>query len=569
MNYFNFNDDGALLEKAEECFDKELYEEAILFLNRAFSIKETPKARILYAKLYYDIGSFNYALQKCYEIRLSKDVPANIRYENATLLFKIFFLDDRYDLADMYYTEIKAVEAERDFVFKDIYEAEGLDSFLDYYRDEYNVFSVLDKYEEAEKEILNETYLLMSAGKYSEAVKLLKKDGSAKISAQKVNMLILCYINLHKYKLAESLALDLLRGTDTFFQGVLNMINIAIFKRDAAMREKYIKTLRGTYIGNEDDLEKAKSVMMVAGCHEMVEKYSKELLASRPYDVETMYHWAASLYNQDKREEAKAVYKCLYDMYGPSCRAQFFLKYADKGMKVYYNAPLPFEYFKLLSALFESISNGADINSLFKNPENRELLYLSLMIDELQGRAFIYLMLNMENPEAEALLKRFFMDIIGNDDFKEAAARNIVVNGKPFEFKYITRFSCGEFIFDGKNNIAASESVNSAYAHLLTRLLFQRPQELKSGVEGYVSYFVTVDDILSAGTDVSDLKAVESKKYLKKNYKALAAAVYYKVNYMQKNSAETLVGLFLVRAAALKKALKHLDELFQSKGKDI
>jgi tetratricopeptide (TPR) repeat protein len=548
-----------LLDKAEKFYDEGMIEEAFICLNRAYDVKKSIGATLLYAKLYYEIGDFDYAVQKCYEIKLDKsEKTPDILYETATLLFKINFFEGRFDLADECFSELKEIEESSGFEYKDDYDFDGIDAFLDYYKNDYNAFRVIDKNEEATKEMLKDAFDRIAIDDYSGAARLLKDSIDTAGSSQH-NMLMMCYINLHKYKQAEKLAEKMLQNEDTKFLGMLNMINIGVFKKDSVMRDKYTEMLSDCPVDDEDDIEKAVATMILANDHAMVEKFTCKLLDIRPYDMENLYYLACAYYCQGKKSQAKQTYKKIYDIYGENSRAQFFLRYCEKDMTVYYNSPLPFEYFGILSNMFESVARGAGLGELLENSESRELIYLALMIEELRNEVFIYLSAYLEEPSVCSILKRFFLDINIVDEFKEFAAKNMIINSVAFDFEYISRDRCGRFCFDGKNDITDNASINSAYVHLILRLLFRSPDELKN-IDNYKSLFVTlgnaINDIIANDKD-AETPAVKNLSL--KNEKAAAAAVYFRANYMQKKQAGAVARLFDTSAAMLGKYLQIIN----------
>ncbi|MDR3294081.1 MAG: hypothetical protein LBT20_08285, partial [Clostridiales bacterium] len=302
---FDFSDNGALLDKAEELFVSGDIDGAFAFLNRAFFVKESAEAMLMYAKLYYEIGAFDFAVQYCMRMRLTDGCDLGMRYEVAALLFKIYFFEGEFEAADVEFEEIKNIEEDADFFNWDFDEFDGIDLFLDEYRNEYPPFHVIDKKEEDTKEKMREAFRYISTERCSEALKILKKDLDTSEFIPQHNMAILCYINLHKYKLAVGIAEKMLQKPEQRLAGALNMINIAIFKRDVALKERFIAELDTMTVDNEDDLEKVIAALIVTGDHASVEKYAAKFLELHPYDFENLYYYACALINQNKKEEAK------------------------------------------------------------------------------------------------------------------------------------------------------------------------------------------------------------------------------------------------------------------------
>ncbi|MDR1906400.1 MAG: hypothetical protein LBQ27_05795 [Clostridiales bacterium] len=559
MAIFDLNDYETLIKKAEELFDQEKIDEAFIFLNRAYEKEKSERALILYAKMYYEIGAFDYAVQKCRELKLMGGGGLDVRYETAVLLFKIYFFEGNIALADACFEELKSIEERDDFEYKDSYDFDGIDAFLDYYKNEFNAFNVIDKKEEDIKGLLNVAVAYVSAEKYSDAVKLLKEDLERNASAAQHNMLVLCYINLHKYKLAEGISMKMLKNKDMRLYGILNLINLGIFKRDLNMKYRYIAELKKTDITDEDDLDKVVGVMTMANCHEETEFYVRKLLELRPYDLESMFLLACALYNQKKRAEAKAVYKQIYEIYGDAGRAQFFLRYCDSGMEVYYNAPLPLEYFGVLSNLFESVSNAEDIGDLLSSAENRELVYLALRIEELREEVFNCLMGFLKKSAfVTEIFKRFFKDISASEKFKEYAAFCIMRNNTEFDFEYITHDCCAVFHFNGATAFGKG-LFNDIYCRLLARLLSGKPEELKNA-KNYADYIALLDDALNGNDEETKEKL---KVFAYEKCAAGAAAVYFKVNYLQLKYITEAARFFSLSDARVRKAVKVITTIFE------
>jgi tetratricopeptide (TPR) repeat protein len=542
------------MDKAEELFDKGTYEDAFVLLNRAHTLKPCADTLLLYAELYYEIDALDYALQKCFEVKLISggDMPPDIAGRVYTIMFKIYFFEGRYDLADRCFQNVKSLEdVDSDFGYDDD-EIESIDAFLQYYGDDNGGFSVYDRAEENAERIIRDAFSRIAADDTAAAVRILKKDLEANGSVRQYNLLMMCYINQHRYKSAEILAEQMLKKEKTRLPGVLNMINIGIFKKDNALADRYTEELKKLKITGEDDLEKVIETLVLTNRHEAVEEYVLKLLEYRPYDMEQLYHYACALFNGGKKIEARRVYKKIHNIYGDTGRAQFFLRRGD-DMNVYYNAPMPFEYFGLLSSEFEKASDASDAKTLLELPESRELLYLALTVDELKKKVLSYLLNFKDDAAAHEILKRFFLDINGDERVKEIAALGIMASETPFEFAVVSREACGSFSFDGRSSPTKSPVLNAAYILLLTRLLFSCDGAVKNAEE-YGKYFIAIADRLEK-TD-----AAEREKFGFPN--GIAAAVFFKVNSFKKGDGEKIARLFGISSSSVRKFLKLIDGLF-------
>jgi tetratricopeptide (TPR) repeat protein len=371
----------------------------------------------------------------------------------------------------------------------------------------------------------------------------------------------MCYINSHKYTLAGNIAEKMLETPETKLSGILNLINLALLKNNAALTERCFSELQNIKIEDEDDLERVVGTLIATENHELVEKYVLKLLEYRPYDPEYLYDYACALYNTDRRGEAREIYKKIYSIFGDSSRAQFFLNGSNGGkeMSVRYNSPLPFEYFNVLSSAFDAAErDGRRI--LPDSPESRELLYLALTVDETRKEVLDYLLTFRQETSARDVLKRFFLDISGSVEFKEYAAFSLIALETPFEFVFITRDGYGVLNYDGNAKITANQYLNGAYIYILLRLLFHggggKPKLVE--IEKYKNYFIRIENRL----DMTD----ENSRVTKKDFRSergIAAAVFYKANGCKRGDGERVARLFGVSSALSGKFIKLIDKLFE------
>jgi tetratricopeptide (TPR) repeat protein len=405
---------------------------------------------------------------------------------------------------------------------------------------------------------LNEALLCISDDQNEKAVKILKKDLEKNRSPRQYNMLSMCYINSHKYALAKKLAEKMLEYKETRLSGILSLINWGLFKNDAALTEKYFSELKKLKIEDEDDLEKVVGILTATNNHALVEEYVLKLLEFRPYDPEYLYDYACALHNMGRQDEARDVYKRIYSIYGDSSRAQFFLK-GGKKMSVYYNAPLPFEYFNLLSEEFDAAERG-EHKILLDSPESLELLYLSLMVDGLRKDVLDYLLTFRDEKDVRDILKRFFLDINGSVAFKEYAAFSLIALETPFEFVFIARDGYGVMNYDGNTSITENRHLNGAYVYLLLRLLFHcgwdGPKPVET--EKYKDYFIKLENRINMTDENSEVKSEDFR-----SERGLAAAAFYRANDFGRGDGERVARLFDVSSATLRKFLKLLDKLFE------
>jgi tetratricopeptide (TPR) repeat protein len=619
-DFFDFNDYSTLMDKAVEFYDDEKTEEAFEFLNRAYAIDKTVEAMLLYAKLYYDIGAFDCAIHKCYEIKITGTAKNDVLYEVNTLLFKIYFFDEMYDAADECFSEIRRLENEEDFVYKPSYDYDGIDAFLEDFKAD-PAFRIVDKDEENLRENLLKASLCVSLGHNDKAIQILKKDLEKNKAPRQYNLLVTCYVNSRKYALARKLAEKMLEYPETRLSGILNLLHWGLFRDDGALVEKCFSDLKSVKTEDEDDLEMIVSALTATNNHALVEEYVLKVLKYRPYDPEYLYHYACALYNTGRKNEAREIYKKIYTLYGDSGRAQFFLN-GGKEMTVGYNFPLPFEY---LNALFSGL-DGAESDAggvLLDSPESREMLYISLTVDEIKKDVLEYILKFRHEKRALDILKRFFLDVNAGVDFKEYAALNLIVSGTPFEFVLIARDGYGVLNYDGNMKITGERYFDGAYACILLRLLFHYGECGKEAVETkkYRDYIISLrnrlDGASDGNTDVkkednsfgikndgnssdikndanssdgnadvkkednsfgikndgnsSDIKNdanssdgnAKVKKEDFRSERGIAAAVFYRVNNLGRGGGERVARLFNISSSTLRKFLKLIDKAFE------
>ncbi|MDR2091660.1 MAG: hypothetical protein LBP62_08480 [Clostridiales bacterium] len=554
MGLFDLNDYDDLIDKAIEFYYDEKPEDAFTFLNMAYAIDKTTDAMLLYAKLYYEIGAYDRAIQKCYEIIIKEKKRNDALYEVYTLLFKIYFFEERFDLADKCFLEVRRLEESPGFIDRESYYYDGIDAFLDAQKIDEQAFSVVDKEEEELRRRLREVFLCFSRDENEKALKILKKDLEKNKSPRQYNLLFFFYMGAHKYTLAGKVAEKMLEYPETKLFGILNLIHFGIVKDDRALIEDCFLKLKTIKINDEDSLERIVETLTATECHEVVEEYVLKLMKYRPYDINCLYIYACALYNGGKREEAREVYKKIHLIYGDYSRAQFFLK-GGKEMAVRYNSPLPFAYFGVFSRALEVMNQGTE-RTLLSSPESREMLYIALMSDEVGKDVLDYLLTFLSEKNAEDLLKRFFLDIEGSAEFKEYAAFKIIALGAPFDFAFIARDGCGILNYDGNFKITKNSVLNGAYVYLLLRMLFYFGGNEPVDTEIYKEYFAALEKRLDAAGENSKVKKSDFK-----SERGIAAAVFYKANGFKKGDGERVAALFGVSSALTRKFVKMIDEL--------
>jgi hypothetical protein len=301
-------------------------------------------------------------------------------------------------------------------------------------------------------------------------------------------------------------------------------------------------------VDDEDDLEKVISALIVTGDHAAIERYTAKFLAIHPYDFENLYYYACALLNLQRKDEAKSIYLRLYSVYGAQGRAQYFLRKIDGDITVFYNSPLPFDYFKTLSDLFGSVTKHESFTEAFGTDESRELIGLALKLEELRTDILDYLAVNISEPGVYGILKNMFLDIGADTDFKETAVRRLLSEGKEFLFECVTRSSSGRLVFDGTDTETGVALFDRAYLTLLSKLLLRAPNELDGGAR----YKECFQELASRTAD-------ESLRLVLENYvneKALAAAVYFIMSKKPKGAVSKVAKLFHTTAASLKRFIK-------------
>ncbi|MDR3294190.1 MAG: hypothetical protein LBT20_08840, partial [Clostridiales bacterium] len=277
------------------------------------------------------------------------------------------------------------------------------------------------------------------------------------------------------------------------------------------------------------------------------------------------------------KEEAKKVYLKIRAVYGTQGRAQFFLRKLDGGITVFYNSPLPFEYFKTLSDLFESIETHKKYSEIFVTEESRELIGLALKLEELRTEILEYLIENLDEYGVTDILNKMFLDVGEDADFKRKAVRRLLAEKREFLFECVTRTSAGRFLFDGTGAETGIDFFDRAYLSLITGLLFFAPNELKEGTEKYKREFAylaeCIEDLDQVGTGsekggekitdesggISDKERARNAMKTAANERAFAAAVYFIVGKKPKSAAASVAKMFDASAAGLKRFVKMLN----------
>jgi tetratricopeptide (TPR) repeat protein len=586
------------MEKANEHFYRGEIEDAFLYLNRARKLApDSADALLLHAKLYYEVDALDCSLQKCQEIRLiaaragkdfwGEDELAK-KYELYMLLFKLYFFSGQFDIVDKCFDALRDIEENEKFEFKEEYYTDGIDAFLDTYRDEYEPFKLIDKDKEVSNGLVKAALELIAHNEFSEALKYLKKGIDASDNETQHNLLVMCYVNSNKYALALAHAKKMLDKKEMRLQGILNIINIAMFKGDKKLMQEYVDLLTASDVSKDDDIDRAITAMMAISRHDLVEFYCRKLLEITPYDADAMYDLACALFNGGKVDEAKSVYKQIYEIFGEDSHARFFLKYCEKGMRISYRMPLPGEAFDVLSEMFADIAKGAEPITLLDSPESRELLYMGLEIDELRVEVVKYLLVYLESKEVVAILKRFFKDISIDSEFKRFVASSIMTGEEPFVFECITTDVFSYFEYDGKTVDAKDVLLNKAYAELIAALIVKQPDGL-CDIARYKEFFTEISLALKKraaadkkkeraaalkndGIEPRENKENEAKKIVRKplgketvkDIKAVAALAFCFGKLNERKRVLNAAEIMDVSEYRIKKIAKEIGPLFET-----
>lgn len=260
----------------------------------------------------------------------------------------------------------------------------------------------------------------MDKGEYSQAIDVLKKiqpvNNAEKLQIE--NGIAMAHFCEGEYDEALEATEKVLEESPDDIHARCNMLLFAHGMGDEAMKEKCRKTLQ-TYETDDPKLLSIISFTLCeAGCHEDAYHRMKELLETKPYDMEMLHLYAASAYNSGRFSEASRIWNRMLKIDPEDLVATHFKALALKRHKgdkdqepVEYAYQLPYnEMIQNIRRINESIKSGpAHMKQMWQeDPSFRALMRWGMALKDMTvKRAIIELVASFGDEESKRMLRTF------------------------------------------------------------------------------------------------------------------------------------------------------------------